>query len=304
MQTRVQGLIAATLTPLKKDGSVETLGIPDLVEHLIAQHIAGLYVCGSTGEGISLSTQERMRVAAAYIEAVNGRIPVFVQVGHNSLAEAQDLAAHAQAIGAAAISATCPSYFKINSVEVLTDCMAEIATAAPALPFYYYHIPSLTGSALSMPAFLELAANKIQNLVGLKFTTPELHAFQECSLVQDGRFEVLWGTDEMLLPALACGAKAAIGSTYNIAPALYQRIIHEFQQNRLDQARQLQILAVKMIALMVKYPFHSALKSILSMQGFELGPCRLPLQTITPEAFGELTHELQQLGFDEWSLNR
>ena len=112
MHSPLRGLVAATYTPFKPDRSLDLAAVPDLVERLLTDGVDGLYVCGSTGEGVSLSTPERKQVTEAYIAAAADRMPVVVQVGHNSLAEARDLAAHAEAAGADATSAMPPSYFK------------------------------------------------------------------------------------------------------------------------------------------------------------------------------------------------
>ena len=97
-----------------------------MVDHLIGVGVRGLYVCGSTGEGMSLSCNERIALTQAFVEAVAGRLPVISQVGHNSLQEARRLAREAQRVGVDAISATCPSYFKISDVETLTECMQKL----------------------------------------------------------------------------------------------------------------------------------------------------------------------------------
>ena len=150
MNEPLTGLIAATYTPMDEGGRPNPAPIGPMVDRLLDEGVAGLYVCGSTGEGMSLTGTERRVVTESFVAAAAGRVPVIAQVGHNSLREAAELAAHAAGIGADVISATAPSYFKINTVEILVDCMAEIAAAAPALPFYYYHIPVLTGASLDM----------------------------------------------------------------------------------------------------------------------------------------------------------
>ena len=108
----LSGLIAATFTPMKEDGRLDLAKIPNVVEKLISEGINGLYVCGGTGEGASLTSDERKATANAFIQAASGRVPVIVQVGHNSLFEAQQLATHAARTGASAISAITPTFFK------------------------------------------------------------------------------------------------------------------------------------------------------------------------------------------------
>jgi len=135
---RYKGIFAATLTPMKANGDVALDHIGPQIERLIERGVTGLYVCGSTGEGVSLTNAERKAATTESIRAAAGRVPVLVQVGHNSLAEAAELAAHAAASGAAGISATCPSYFKIGTVQVVVDSMKIVAVAARDLPFYYY----------------------------------------------------------------------------------------------------------------------------------------------------------------------
>lgn len=301
MTQKLAGLVAATYTPLQDDGKVNANPVGPIVEHLLKSGINGLYVCGSTGEGMSLSSAERKSVAEAYVQAAQGRVPVIVQVGHNSLAEARQLAAHAQEIGADMISATCPSYFKVDTVAGLTQCMAKVASGAPDLPFYYYHIPALTGSALDVVEFLKWAGDRIPNLAGLKYTDTKLYEFQQCLELDDGRFDVVWGCDEMLLGALATGSHGAIGSTYNIAAPLYQRITAAFGDGNLKEARRLQSLSVTMIRTLNRFPFHPAMKAVLYMQGFSVGDCRLPQGRLSDSDANALRAELDAIGFFEWS---
>jgi N-acetylneuraminate lyase len=301
--SKFKGLIAATYTPLHEDGGLNLDVVPQLTEHLIDSGVAGLYVCGSTGEGVSLSSDERRSVAEAYVEAASGRLPVVVQVGHNSIAESRLLASHAAQIGAAAISANAPSYFKITDVRTLIDCMSEIAVAAPTLPFYYYHIPMLTGAAVDMVAFLKQAGTAIPNLAGIKYTDSRIDEYQACLAFEDGRYDILWGLDEMLLGALAVGAQAAIGSTYNIAAPHYLKIMQAFEDGDIKSARQMQLLAINMIRTIVQYPLHPAIKSILGMRGLACGPCRQPQRPISETQVNNLRRELESLDFFNWSTN-
>jgi len=301
MNFRLQGLIAATYTPLDDRGQLHLDPVGPIVDRLIDEGVTGLYVCGSTGEGMSLTGEQRRRVAEAYTRAAAGRVPVIIQVGHNSVAEAAGLAEHAQEIGADVVSATAPSYFKVGSIELLTDCMAQIAAAAPQLPFYYYHIPALTGVALDMPDFLRLAGGRIANLAGMKYTCPTIHEYQACLELDQGRYDILWGCDEMLLSAWMMGARGAVGSTYNIAAPLYRRIIDTFTAGQFDEARRLQGLSVTMIRTMNRWPFHPAMKAVMRMIGADCGPCLLPQPRLSKDQIDDLRRSIEGIGFFDWA---
>jgi N-acetylneuraminate lyase len=300
MMYRLEGLIAATYTPMRADGSLWLEQVPAMVDHLERAGVTGLYICGSTGEGMSLSGDERRAVAEAYVREVRGRFKTIVQVGHNSLSEARQLAAHARTIGADVVSAAAPSYFKIASTRVLAECMAEVAGGAPELPFYYYHIPALTGVTLDMVEFLPMAAERIPNLAGVKYTAATVHEYQACLELDNGRFDCLWGCDEMLIGALAAGARGAVGSTYNIAAPVYRRALEAFERGDMTDARRHQSLAVRMIRTIYRYPFHPAMKQILGMLGIDSGPCRLPLPSVRPGEVEQLRADLDALGFFDW----
>lgn len=301
---RLTGLVPAVFTPLREDGSLDLDRIPGIVDHLEQDGVSALYVLGSTGEGVSLSSQERRDVAEAYVQVAGGRLPTVVQVGHNSLAEARQLAEHAQRIGASAISATPPYYFQPESVDVLVACMEEITAAAPELPFYYYHIPVKTRVMLDMVAFLRVGAERLPTLAGLKFSDLKLYELQACQQLQNGRFNVLLGPDEMLLSALAIGTCGAVGTTYNFAAPLYLRVIEAFEQGNLEMARHLQGLAVAMIDIILKHCGRPGFKAMMAVIGQDCGPHRLPHGTARPEDVARMTKALEAIGFFEWGRSK
>lgn len=301
MKYRLTGLVAATFTPMHQDGSLNLDQVGPIVDYLADDGISAIYACGSTGEGPLLTIEERKATAAAYVEAASGRLPVVIQVGHSSLAEARDLAAHAREIGADAISATAPYYFKPDSVDVLIDCLAEITAGAPELPFYYYHIPAITGVGLDMARLLHRAGDRLPSLVGIKYTSPMLDEMQRLRDVQGGRFDVLHGRDEMLLAGLATGARGAIGSTYNLAAPLYRRLIAAMEAGNLEEARSCQAKSVAMVRAIFDNVGQAGLKAVMSLVGPDCGPTRLPLQTCTPEQTAKLESDLQAIGFFDWA---
>lgn len=297
---RLRGLVAATFTPFQADGALDLAGIPSVIDAVIAQGAGGLYVCGSTGEGPLLTTEERMQVAAASVAAAAGRVPVVVQVGHNSIEEARGLAAHAQRIGADAISATPPGYFKPDSLENFIQCIERIASGAPALPFYYYHIPVLSGVRFDMVEFLRQGGPRIPTLRGIKFSDSLLHELLACLEFDARRYDILFGVDEMLLGALAFGAQGAVGSTYNFAAPLYQKIIAAFAAGNQAEARRLQALSAEMVRIIIGNGGRGGLKAMMALVGAECGPSRLPTMTCTAAQRAKMKEELTALGFFEW----
>lgn len=301
----IEGLVPAAYTPMDENGNINFQMIKPIVEHLMNEGVSALYVCGSTGEGPSLSTEERMEVAEAYIQATNGRVPIIIQVGHNSLRQAKRLAQHAQEIGADAISAVPPTYFKIDSLDILLRCLEEITSGTPNLPFYYYHIPRLTAVQIDAVQFLHLGSQCLPTLNGIKYSNFAMWEFQACVNLDGGRFNMLFGSDEMLLSGLIVGAHGAVGSTYNFAAPLYNRIIAAYKQGDCDEAKRLQGLSVQMVQVTNKYgsPLSNAnsQKAMMKLIGLDCGPMRLPQLALSAETLELMRKEMEAIGFFEWA---
>jgi N-acetylneuraminate lyase len=289
-------LVAATHTPFHADGSLNLAAVERQAAHLLANDVRTAFIGGTTGESHSLTLDERLRLATRWFEvARGGPLAIIVHVGANCLADARALAAQAQQLGATAIAAMAPSYFKPASVDALIACCAEVAAAAPQTPFYYYDIPSFTGVHLPMPEFLARALRQIPTLAGLKFTHTDMMAFQLCRAAEGGRFDVLWGFDEMLLGALALGARGAVGSTYNVAAPLYHRLLAAFARGDLEAARGEQLRSVRLVQALVRRGFMGSMKATMDMLGVEVGPPRLPNVALTAQQTRELREELEAL---------
>lgn len=297
MNNRLAGLIAAPFTAFLPDGSLNLALIERQARHLAANGVNGAFICGTTGEGLSLTTEERMRVAERWVEAAPKGLAVIVHVGHNSLGESERLAAHAQQIGAAAIASVGPTFFRPATVEQLVDFCAPVAAAAPALPFYYYHLPAMTGVNLPMTEFLRVGSERLPNLAGIKFTDENLMSYAQCLAFADGRFNLLFGRDEILLAALALGATGAVGSTYNYMAPVYHQLIAAFEAGDLAAARRWQGLAMRIIAVMIRHGGLPANKAIMRFIGLDCGPVRPPLKNLTPPEIEALRRELEQTGF-------
>jgi N-acetylneuraminate lyase len=297
----LHGLVAAAHTPFHADGALKLTAVEQQAAHLLQKGIAFAFIAGTTGESASLSLEERRALAERWCAVARGTaLRVVVQVGANCLADACALAAQAEQLGAHAIAALAPSYFKPRSVEALVACCAQIASAAPGTPFYYYDIPVLTGVALSPVEFLEKAAARIPTLAGLKFTNPDLMAYLQC--LRGGDWDIPWGLDEWLLGALATGARGAVGSSFNFAAPLYHALLTAFARGDLEAARSAQHRSAQLIALLARHGYMAAAKATMALLGVEVGPPRLPHLALEAVQSAQLRRELETLGFFDWIL--
>jgi N-acetylneuraminate lyase len=301
MTVKLTGLVAATHTPFHADGSLNLAAVERQAEHLIRSGVGTAFIGGSTGESHSLAVDERLQLAERWAAVARGsELRFVVHVGSNCLADARRLAAQAQTLGAAAVAALAPSYFKPKSLDALIACCGEIAGIAPAVPFYFYDIPVLTGVQFPMPEFLARAADRIPTLAGIKFTNPDLMAYQQCLRVGVGRFDIPWGVDEYLLAAVALGATGAVGSSYNFAAPVYRRLMTAFDRGDLTAARAEQFRSVQLIELLAGYGYMGAAKAVMGFLGVNVGPARLPNTNPTAEQAAGLRAALDHLGFFDW----
>ena len=299
---RFKGLVAAPFTPFKENGAVDFAMIEKLAASLEANRVAGAFVCGTTGEGVSMTTSERMKVAERWQATAGKKLRVIVHVGHTAVGESRALAAHAQKIGASAVGCMAPYCFKPTRAEDLAAFCAEVASAAPDLPFYYYHIPCVTGVTIPAFDFLRAAADKIPNLAGIKFTHENLMDFAACVRFEEGRFDVLFGRDEMLLAGLSAGATGAIGSTYNYAAPVYHKVMAAYKRGDMAAAQAEQARANAMIAVLIRYGgMPPAGKAFMKAIGLDCGAVRLPLRPLTNAQAETLRAEAEAAGFFDFA---
>ena len=283
MSGPLSGLIPACHTPFFPDGGLNLNMVEQQAELLIESGFRGVFVGGTTGEFASLTHDERMTLVERWCEASGDSMRVAVHVGHNCLPEAISLAAHARQTGAAAVAVMSPSYFKPATIQDLIDFCAPIAAEAEPLPFYFYDIPRMTGVRLKMSEFLDRARFQIPTLRGLKYSNDDLLELQECVRLDHGAFDVLLGSDECLLAGLCLGIRGAVGSTYNFAAPVYQRLMQAFGKRDLDIARAEQGKSIDLIKTLGEFGFLAASKNVMAMLGVDCGPVRPPLRNLTAD---------------------
>ncbi|ELW70904.1 N-acetylneuraminate lyase, partial [Tupaia chinensis] len=288
--------------------------IGQYVDYLVKeQGVKSVFVNGTTGEGLSLSISERRQVAEEWVTRGRNKLDhVVIHVGALSLKESQELARHAAEIGADGIAAIAPFFLKPWNKDVLINFLKEVAAAAPALPFYYYHIPALTG-AVRAEELLDGIQDKIPTFRGLKFSDQDLLDFGQCvDQNRQQQFAFLFGVDEQLLSALVMGATGAVGSTYNYLGKKTNQMLEAFEQKDFSSALNYQFCIQRFINFVVKLgklhicPYFAAgagfgvsqTKAIMTLvSGIPMGPPRLPLQKASKEFTDSAEAKLKSLDF-------
>jgi N-acetylneuraminate lyase len=298
----LHGLISAPFTPFNNEGKLDVSLIPAYYTFLKRNGITGAFINGSTGEGVSITLEEKKAVAQAWADCSNHDtdFKVMVFLGGTCLADCIDLAQHAYKIGLYAVSLTAPFYFKPASIDTLAQVCIKVGESVPNMPLYYYHIPVLTGVNLPMFDLVKALDETLPNFAGVKYTHEDFMDFQSCMSYKNGKFDMLWGRDENMLSALVLGATGAVGSTFNYAAPLYYDLIAAFNATDLVKARALQQKSIDMIRLLGKYGGISVGKSYMKLVGQDLGGFRLPVRNMSAEQFELFKKDVESLNFEDF----
>ncbi len=298
---KVIGLLNAPFTPFYENGEVNYEPIAAYASLLVNNGVQGVFINGSSGEGYMLTAEERMLLAEKWMEVCPSGFKVIVHVGCCCVKESRQLAAHAAQIGAWGIGAMAPPFPKIGRVEELADYCAEIANAAPELPFYYYHIPAFNGAFLPMVDLLKAVEDRIPNFAGIKYTYESLYEYNQCRLYKDGKFDMLHGQDETILSSLIMGgAQGGIGGTTNYNGRELSQIITDYNAGNIEQARERQNFSQAVINVIVKYRGNIVGgKRIMKLIGLDLGKNRVPFRNLSDAEEASLKQDLEAIGFFE-----
>ena len=296
---KITGLIDAPFTPFTPSGEVDLAPIPRYAAMLAKNGLKGVFINGSSGEGYMLTDEERIALAEAWMKAAPAGFKVIVHVGSCCARASRRLAEHAQSIGAWGIGAMATPFPKIGRIEELAKYCKEIACGAPDLPFYYYHIPAFNGAFLPMLDLLKAVDGRIPNFAGIKYTFESLYEYNQCRLYKNGRFDMLHGQDETILPSLAMGgAQGGIGGTTNYNGRCLVGIIDAWKAGDLEKARELQNYAQEVINVICRFRGNIVGgKRIMKLIGLDLGPNRTPFRTVEPAEEAELRRQLEEIDF-------
>ncbi len=298
---RIKGLINAPFTPFHANGEVNLEPIAKYAELLIDNGLKGVFINGSSGEGYMLTVEERKLLAEKWMEVSPADFKVIVHVGSCCVKDSRELAEHAEKIGAWAIGAMAPPFPKIGRIEELTQYCEDIASAAPSLPFYFYHIPFFNGVYLPMLDLLKSVEDRIPNFAGIKYTYESLYEYNQCRLYKGGKFEMLHGQDETILSSLVMGgAEGGIGGTTNYNGRELNMIIECYKKGDIEGAVAHQNFSQDVINVICNYRGNIVGgKRIMKLIGLDLGGNRTPFRNMTDEEEASMKAELEAINFFE-----
>ncbi|ASS66186.1 MULTISPECIES: dihydrodipicolinate synthase family protein [unclassified Paenibacillus] len=269
-----QGMYVALYSAYDEAGAVSPVRAAKLARYYVGKGLAGLYVGGSSGEGILQSVEERKAMLEAVLQEVRGELKIIVHVGANATADSVELSRHAEACGADAISAVPSIYYRLSEAAVENHWQQMIDAAS--LPFIIYNIPQTTGFSLSPSLCAKLA--KQDKVIGVKMSGESTYGLQQLKAAGGEDFLVFNGPDEQFLAGRMMGADGGIGGTYGVMPELFAALYKLADEGRMKEARELQVRINSVISQLLEYPsLYGACKAILSLRGIETGQPRLPL---------------------------
>lgn len=271
--THLHNIVPACITPFNDDYSVNYAMVETLVNHYIDAGVGGLFVNGSSAEFLTLTDDERKKLAEAYMNAAAGRVPVIVHVGSRDLSSAIELAKHAESIGVDAIG-TLPPIDREKST--LDDDFAwyQAVGAASSLPLYVYLRSDMGTSEIRPEEFLA-RMEAVPTFAGIKYGASNFHIIQGIAQQTKHRINILTGPDELLLAGLVMGSDGAIGTTYNAFPNHSVAIYKNHQEGNIREAEKLQAQLGELIAELIQMGIVLAgIKAIMREQGLAVGQCR------------------------------
>ena len=269
------GVFPALLTPFGAAGEVNYDALRALTRWNLDKGVNGFYVCGSTSEAFLLSSEERKKILETVRDETAGRAAVIAHVGCIGQDMAVDLARHAKAVGADAVSSVPPFYYGFSFAEI-KDYYAALAEVG--LPVFIYNFAAAGGAKLTADNFMEFLSDP--RFIGVKHTSSDFFLLERLKAFRPDAV-IFNGYDEMFLSGLVAGADGGIGSTYNFMAEKYIAIEKAFRAGEIEAARAEQKKANAIIAVLLEAGIMAGCKALCRHLGLDLGGCRRPFRDLT-----------------------
>jgi 4-hydroxy-tetrahydrodipicolinate synthase len=290
-----EGILPALVTPFTDDGkNVDEERLRALVNHCLEQGVHGVVPCGTTGEFVNMTTEEKKRVIKIVVDEVNGRVSVVAGTGASGTDQALEMTRYAKDVGATAALIVTPFYMK-PADRGIYEHYSTIANEAD-FPIILYNIPQCTGLPLPWQMVEDLA--QIPNIVGVKDSSGQLSFILAVLEKVRDKINVLCGHDEVVLAGLAAGCSGAILASANVIPDIWVKMYDHVKKGELQEARELQY-KVQKIARIIAGSGAVGTKEALKMMKIKVGPVRKPLSVggeLTYESREELRLDLEKIG--------
>ena len=290
---KLHGITIAMVTPITAAGEVDYAALSDLTNMLVAKGVDCLYPCGTTGEMLRLSVEERKKVAQTIVEAAAGRVTIFVHCGAMNQADTIALVQHAKACGADGAGVVTPVFFGQNNRE-LEEYFVAVCNAAPDFPVYLYNIPQCAANDLPVQV-AENVVKRCSNAVGLKYSFADINRTIDYLKIGDANFSVLHGCDRALLAFLTLGCDGTISGTACVFPEPFVAAYKAYKEGNLEKAQKLQKICVKFCDALKCGSNMSYFKEGLKMRGINAGFMRKPQLDIEAGEIARLKTELEAL---------
>ncbi len=297
-RSALRGVITALVTPIDFDGKIDVSSLASLAAWQ-ATKVDGLFVLGTSGEGVLFPKEERMRAIETIMNEVGNKVPVMVHVGSITTQESVELAAHAEKHGAAAISVINPYYFSISDEDQITHFIS-IAQSAPHTPFYLYNNPGVTQNTVS-DNILKRISEQVVQFAGIKDSSKSLDTLSHYKTIVGESKDVLVGGDLIFADALKRGVSGAVSTVSNIFPELFVTIYEAFCNDDLETMQIYQEKVRTVIKILTSYPYFSTVKHLLVRKGIGMNSpytCA-PLGRLEEKDVNHMIARLQKLDIEE-----
>lgn len=280
---KYKGVIPAFYACYDEEGSISPEGVKALARYFVEKGVKGVYVNGSSGECIYQSVEDKKIVLENVMEAAKGKLTVIAHVACNNTKDSMELARHAESVGADAIAAIPPIYFRLPE-HAIAQYWNDISSAAPNTDFVIYNIPQLAGVALTMNLFAEMRKNP--NVIGVKNSSMPVQDIQMFKAAAGEDYVIFNGPDEQFISGRVIGAEGAIGGTYGAMPELFLKMDELVREGELGRAKELQYAVNEIIYKMcsARGNMYGVIKEILKLnENLFLGGVRKPLPALVKE---------------------
>lgn len=293
---KFKGVFMALYSAYDDEGNVSIERAKLLTQYYIDKGVKGLYVGGSSGEGILQNEEERKKMLEAVMSVAKGKLTIIAHIGANSTIESVRLAKHAEKLGVDAISSIPCVYYGFSPKAIKKHY--ETMINATSLPFIIYHIPQTTRFNMPLSLFKELAKN--EKVIGIKCSSESTYELQQFkyhgTLVKNHEFIVFNGPDEQFIAGRMIGADSGIGGTYGVMPELFMKMDDLIKKNEIEKAREIQNSVNEIISLLLSGPsLYAVCKYILAMNGIKTGQPRLPMLPIESDEDKDLCKKIDSL---------